>query len=83
MTDIDTIRERHRPNGESRSFEPPRCHLDNQPWPCDTRVVLDALDEHLSRCIKHDIEVKAERNAARADAERLAEALRVREWLVR
>ena len=52
MTDIDTIREQHRPwpdksprPEDMRQFcSAPGC---TQSWPCDTRVVLDALDRAL------------------------------------
>ena len=82
MSDIDTIRERHRNAGT-------RCEECASSWPCDTRVVLDTLDralvaaEGLAEADKrhrdaHEMASWYEdrARAARADAERLAGALR-------
>jgi hypothetical protein len=72
MTDIDTIRKRHVQEGD-------RCvwciapRGKGQSWPCDTRVVLDALDRERARGTTW-LNTK---DAARADAERLARAARV------
>jgi len=77
MSDIDTIRERHwqNPDGKCASGD----HAYPSAWPCDTRVVLDALDS--SRKAHRDAHEMASwyedrERAARADADRLAEALR-------
>ena len=47
MVDLDTIRERHviahAPN--YKPYESSVCDYCRKPWPCDTRVVLSALDE--------------------------------------
>ena len=69
MTDLDTIRERHNTghfcvvNGRSLWVVP-------ADLPCDTRVVLDALDD------PYWAKVLSENEHLRADADRLAEALR-------
>ena len=78
--DLDAIRERH-PEGQehicgARRFDDKR--------PCDTRVVLDALDARGVELDKRTVErdgmemvasqLQSERDAARADADRLAEA---------
>ena len=45
MSDIDTIRERHTlMRGQSTGASKGICYRCNAQWPCDTRVVLDALD---------------------------------------
>ena len=71
MSDLDTIRERHNAghfcvvNGRTLWVVP-------ADLPCDTRVVLDAL----GYCAEaRDVQQRAH-GAARADADRLAEALR-------
>ena len=67
MTDLDTIRERHwqNPDGKCASGD----HAYPSAWPCDTRVVLDALDD------PYWAKVLSENEHLRADADRLAEAL--------
>jgi len=50
VSDIDTIRERHvmysaDPTIMRTDDDPQWCADCDVPWPCDTRVVLDALDE--------------------------------------
>jgi len=87
VSDIDTIRERHwqNPDGKCASAD----HAYPSAWPCDTRVVLDTLDralvaaEGLAEADKrhrdaHEMASWYEdrERAARADADRLAEALR-------
>ena len=90
MTDLDTIRDRHwqNPDGKCASGD----HAYPSAWPCDTRVVLDALDRADAASVDDAAAIQefgrdlieaqasaANHNsayaAARADADRLAEAL--------
>jgi len=70
MTDIDPIRRRH---NDFVSSHP--CSTDT----CDTRVVLDALDESKADTLRMGQnweDALTQRDAARVHADRLAEALR-------
>ena len=70
MTRLDTIRERH---NDFVSSHP--CSTDT----CDTRVVLDALDESKADTLRMGQnweDALTQRDAARVHADRLAEALR-------
>ena len=74
MTDIDPIRRRH---NDFVSSHP--CSTDT----CDTRIMLDALDETMadrderaSRHVDSEYDLITRLVTARADADRLAEALR-------
>ena len=89
MNDIEAIRERHEEQpccdkcgspewlhgtaGHRHRFKHGQsiCALNGDSWRCDTSVVLDALDEMQQR----EFDVSLQRDAARADADRLAEAL--------
>ena len=74
---VDPIRERHYigPTAYGQGY----CDADGKPWRCDTRIVLDALDNktEIARAGIRllDIEMDLHR-ATKADADRLAEALR-------
>jgi hypothetical protein len=78
---VPTIRERHvAVSDEWNTQSCKRCYyVQPSEWPCDARVVLDALDREAAN---HDVtyrgaqRVSDQRDAARADADRLAEALR-------
>lgn len=83
MSDLDTIRERHyvvsgpdAPDG----FCVECFNYEQGPYlPCDTRVVLDALEKEGRLAFERKHEARAARSNAddfRADADRLAEALR-------
>jgi len=96
VSDIETIRWAHEPESvyfDGGDFSHRECRMCRQRWtadrPCDTRVVLDALDralvaaEGLAEADKrhrdaHEMASWYEdrEHAARADADRLAEALR-------
>ena len=67
MPDLATIRERHwqNPDGKCASGD----HAYPSAWPCDTRVVLDALDD------PYWAKVLSENLTILADADRLAAAL--------
>ena len=71
---LDDIRKRHQPKTmQDRQW----CEKDGQDWPCDTRIVLDALDE--SEVAPYiSMYDAAQRNYYReaAHAKALAEALR-------
>jgi len=72
MTRLDTINERHNDFVSSHPCSPELC---------DTRIVLDALDWSKADTFRmgHNWEdALTQRDAARADADRLAEALRRR-----
>ena len=77
----DTIRERHvryEPSTIPWQAEPDPnvCASCHQDWPCDTRVVLDALDEdRIASALLRETKAQTAEKAARADADRLAEAL--------
>ncbi len=76
MTDLDTIKERHH-EVAIQDDGTPLCLCDLS-WPCDTRVVLDSLDEKAQgyRLLVHNIaDLLSDETAARADADRLDEAL--------
>jgi len=62
---LDTVR--------TMDSDVPRCSC-GEPWPCDTAVVLAALDEARAKgtALSAYCEHLAERDAARADAEALA-----------
>ena len=79
MNDLDAIRERHQQEGDFDACEYCGSKVVEDGWPCDTRIVLDALDS--SRKAHRDAHEMASwyedrERAARADADRLAEALR-------
>lgn len=73
MSDIDRIRREHQP-------ESGWCLGCDCLWPCDTSAVLEALDAALriplAEVVRGDLAVDA-RDAARALADELAEALRL------
>lgn len=82
MSDIDAIRTKHvrwgHPDGRGG-----HCMGCKHKWPCDTRVVLDALDEMEDRAVGNAYQAATadlDRDAARADADRLAEALLPVQW---
>jgi hypothetical protein len=70
----DAIRERHQPVDVPYATGRQVCTLCLQRWPCDTRVVLDDLPRGVARYMAEAEGWKRERDAARADADRLAEA---------
>ena len=75
MSDLDTIRERHVACDDAPPGNPlNECAWCSDSWPCDTGIVLDALDvaQPLIDALRFAL------SDARADAERLAEALRRR-----
>ena len=84
VDDIDTIRRLHQPavtltvpvSVASAHGAAHICDMDGEEWPCDTRVVLDALDATVGPMLTQGGRVIGERDAAKADADRLAEALR-------
>ena len=91
-SDLDAIRERHviesvpvhaHIGPTPTDWQPriiARCVHCGQPWPCDTRVALDALDHGYKRRYSLTTTLaKRNRqcNAAEADAAALAEALRL------
>ena len=88
MNDIEAIRERHTPYDRETYYGTVKeCSACLDGWRCDTRVVLDALDELAAlgpgtlgwdydthRVMLEDAWSRV--GAARADADRLASALR-------
>ena len=75
MSDLDALRERHRKVAiltERNIIEQKWCVECRTDWPCDTRVVLDALD---AVDVAYAEEAKCH-DTDKADADRLAEALR-------
>ena len=79
MNDIEAIREWHQQEGDFDACEYCGSKVVEDGWPCDTRIVLDALDNktEIARAGIRllDIEMDLHR-ATKADADRLAEALR-------
>jgi len=79
VNDIEAIREWHQQEGDFDACEYCGSKVVEDGWPCDTRIVLDALDS--SRKAHRDAHEMASwyedrERAAHADADRLAEALR-------
>ena len=72
VSDLDTIRERHVVCDHCDNIVG-HCDGCGRPWPCDTRVVLDDFDVLLANGPEYYEALLAN---ARADADRLAGALR-------
>jgi hypothetical protein len=69
--DLDAIRARHVPFVNAAGYDTQRCVKDEQPWPCDTAIVLAALDgsrfdyeTRLSISIEWRQNAEADRDAA-------------------
>lgn len=90
MSDLDIIREQHqpdRPDGFQSCktcihFEPYEYDTTPDPWPCDTRRETERADKAEAALAESQgirdrlANVHAENDARRADADRLAKALR-------
>ena len=85
MNDIEAIREWHQQEGDFDACEYCGSKVVEDGWPCDTRVVLDALDESKADTLRMGQnweDALTQRDAARVWVGVLAEALRdIEFWL--